>query len=73
MRDVMMQLCLEECVKHPEVDVECVELGKHRGLRLTVRGVSRTVTLSRSASDVRAAKNARTDVRRTIAFLKGEI
>jgi hypothetical protein len=73
MNDKFRELLGAEMQRHPECLFEWTELGKHRGVRVTWRGRSRTVTLSRSASDHRAALNARTDLRRTIAFLKGEI
>jgi hypothetical protein len=71
--DKFYDTLLAECQRHPECQFEFVDLRKHRGIRVWWQGLCRLVTYSKSAGDKRAILNARTDLRRTIAQLKGEI
>lgn len=73
MSDKFLGMLQDEQLANPEVQFDFLDLKKHRAVRLWWRGTARLVPYSKSASDRRAILNCRTDVRRTIARLKGEI
>jgi hypothetical protein len=60
-----------EVARHPGVTLAWEERGSHDVARLTIRGRSQFITVSRSASCCRAAANQRADVRRAVRTLKG--